>query len=166
MGIYDLDLQELPLFEGLKADEVDQFIQATGAKVKRYGKEMRMFVRRAKKAMALPMPVARPAPRVSSSGTSMFVSMCFFRVWSDLRAARPKAAPYNNNLCSMASAPLLPGAKIVLPAEKNDPGESVFLMVPSAPPVVGRRKIFPSKGLHAPRKCLTFVHNYSETRIL
>lgn len=26
MGIYDLDLQELPLFEGLKADEVEQFI--------------------------------------------------------------------------------------------------------------------------------------------
>lgn len=43
MGIYDLDLQELPLFEGLKADEVDQFIQATGAKVKRYGKEMRIL---------------------------------------------------------------------------------------------------------------------------
>ncbi|MBP7727323.1 MAG: hypothetical protein KA090_02225 [Mitsuokella sp.] len=41
MGIYDLDLQELPLFEGLKADEVEQFIQATEAKVKRYGKEVR-----------------------------------------------------------------------------------------------------------------------------
>lgn len=43
MGIYDLDLQELPLFEGLKADEVEQFIQATGAKVKRYGKEVRIL---------------------------------------------------------------------------------------------------------------------------
>ena len=43
MGIYDLDLQELPLFEGLKADEVEQFIQATEAKVKRYGKEVRIL---------------------------------------------------------------------------------------------------------------------------
>ena len=43
MGIYDLDLQELPLFEGLKADEVEQFIQATGAKVKRYGTEVRIL---------------------------------------------------------------------------------------------------------------------------
>ena len=41
MGIYDLDLQELPLFEGLKADEVDQFIQATGAKVKHCGGPLR-----------------------------------------------------------------------------------------------------------------------------
>lgn len=43
MGIYDLDLQELPLFEGLKADAVEQFIQATEAKVKRYGKEVRIL---------------------------------------------------------------------------------------------------------------------------
>lgn len=43
MGIYDLDLQELPLFEGLKADEVEQFIQATEAKVKRCGKEVRIL---------------------------------------------------------------------------------------------------------------------------
>lgn len=43
MGIYDLDLQELPLFDGLKAEEVDQFIQATGAKVKRYGRETRIL---------------------------------------------------------------------------------------------------------------------------
>lgn len=41
MAVYDLDLQELPLFAGLKAAEVDQFIQATGAKVKRYGKDMK-----------------------------------------------------------------------------------------------------------------------------
>ncbi len=43
MGIYDLDLQELPLFDGLKAEEVDQFIQATNAKVKRYGRETRIL---------------------------------------------------------------------------------------------------------------------------
>lgn len=43
MAVYDLDLQELPLFAGLKAAEVDQFIQATGAKVKRYGKDTRIL---------------------------------------------------------------------------------------------------------------------------
>ena len=43
MGIYDLDLQELPLFAGLKADEVEQFIQATEAKVKRYSKGVRIL---------------------------------------------------------------------------------------------------------------------------
>ena len=43
MAVYDLDLQELPLFAGLKAAEVDQFIQATGAKVKRCGKDTRIL---------------------------------------------------------------------------------------------------------------------------
>ena len=43
MAVYDLDLQELPLFAGLKAAEVDQFIQATGARVKRYGKHTRIL---------------------------------------------------------------------------------------------------------------------------
>lgn len=43
MGTYALDLQELPLFQGLKADEVDRFLQATGATVKRYAKETRIL---------------------------------------------------------------------------------------------------------------------------
>lgn len=43
MGVYNLDLQELPLFHGLKAEEVDQFIQAVDAQVQRYGKGVRIL---------------------------------------------------------------------------------------------------------------------------
>lgn len=43
MGRNNLNLQDLPFFQGLNADEVDRFIKDTGAVVKHYGKEERIL---------------------------------------------------------------------------------------------------------------------------
>ena len=43
MQIYHLDLQELPLFRDVSAEEVDRFIMSTGATVKRYEKGTRIL---------------------------------------------------------------------------------------------------------------------------
>ena len=43
MQVYHLDLQELPLFQGISAAEVDAFIAATGAVIKRVGKGIRIL---------------------------------------------------------------------------------------------------------------------------
>ena len=43
MNGYQLDLQELPLFRDVSAEEVERFIQSTGASVKRYAKHTRIL---------------------------------------------------------------------------------------------------------------------------
>lgn len=43
MQVYHLDLQELPLFQGVSAAEVDEFIAATGATIERVGKGTRIL---------------------------------------------------------------------------------------------------------------------------
>ncbi len=43
MQVYHLDLQELPLFKDVPAAEVDRFIAATGAVIKRVGKGIRIL---------------------------------------------------------------------------------------------------------------------------
>ena len=43
MRSYDLGLQELPFFQGLKPDEVEHFIEAVGAVVKRYERGARIL---------------------------------------------------------------------------------------------------------------------------
>lgn len=43
MRSYDLGLQELPFFQGLKPEEVEHFIEAVGAVVKRYERGMRIL---------------------------------------------------------------------------------------------------------------------------
>lgn len=43
MQIYNLELQEIPLFRDISAEEIDRFIVSTGAMVKRYGKGIRIL---------------------------------------------------------------------------------------------------------------------------
>lgn len=43
MRCYDLGLQELPFFQGLKPDEAELFIEAVGAAVKRYERGVRIL---------------------------------------------------------------------------------------------------------------------------
>ena len=43
MQVYHLDLHELPLFQGVPAAEVEQFIAATGAKIKRVSRGARIL---------------------------------------------------------------------------------------------------------------------------